>query len=327
MAPTANGSSNGTDRRRKGVYLITHPRSASNLTQKMMSQQPGFQNSSYYFIEEGLRSTLMVLQKGPLSAASEEERTALYTKYQTSFEKLEAELRDAAEKGNQVFVKEHALLLYRPDKLFKLAYPDEAPPPLTVHSKAQRDYQQRHTNPTILPDDFLLSMQPIFQVRHPIRMFPSGNRVMSVTPLGHTTLGGNLAIKAIMTLRYIREIYDWYLAQEGAPEPKIVDADDVMESKATVRRLCEETGLDHDCVLYEWETWEETEPMRVRLLSTIRQSRGILPGLGSQGYSVETELPKWREEFGEEDAEVLAKHVRDAMPDYDYLHCRRVRCD
>ncbi|KAK3718132.1 hypothetical protein LTR37_005247 [Vermiconidia calcicola] len=327
MAPIPNGTSNGTDRRRKGVYLITHPRSASNLTQKMMSQQPGVQNSGYYFIEEGLRSTFMGLQKGPLSAASEEGRTALYAQYQTSFEKLEAELTDAAGKGNQVFVKEHAMLLYRPDKLFKLAYPDDDLTPLTVRSNAQKDSQQRYTNPTILPDEFLLSMQPIFQIRHPIRMFPSTVRAMSATPLAYTTLSGSLAVKAIMTLRYTREIYDWYLAQEDAPIPKIIDADGIMESKATVRRLCEDTGLDPDSVLYEWDTWEETEPMRIRLLSTVRQSRGILPGLESKGLSMEKELPKWREEFGEDDADVLARHVRDAMPDYEYLHSRRVRCD
>jgi hypothetical protein len=78
----------------RGVYLLTHPRSASNLFQTMMSKQPGFQNSGYKLFDAGFAS-LMQLHKGPLSEWPEEERKALYGVFQTGVEKLQDELADA----------------------------------------------------------------------------------------------------------------------------------------------------------------------------------------------------------------------------------------
>lgn len=79
---------------RRGVYLLTNPRSASNLFQTMISKQPGFQNASYKFFDAGFAS-LSQLEKGPLSQWPQEERKALYDAYQAGFDSLQDELEDA----------------------------------------------------------------------------------------------------------------------------------------------------------------------------------------------------------------------------------------
>jgi hypothetical protein len=82
---------------RRGVYLLTHPRSASNLFQTMMAKQPGYQNSGYKLFEAGF-ATLGQLQRGPLSEWPEEDRKALYDKFVAGWESLQDEVEDANKK-------------------------------------------------------------------------------------------------------------------------------------------------------------------------------------------------------------------------------------
>ena len=226
--------------------------------------------------------------------------------------------------GKQVFVKEHAPFLWAPDRFFSALYPSDSDklPALFVHERGTTP-DKVHTNPTSLPDTFLLKFQPIFQIRHPILMFPSLIRAQKDVDLVDNTLGPFADI--MLRLKYTRELYDWY-ATHGAPAgivPRIIDADDIMNSPETVRLLCSQTGLDPDSVAYEWESRQEADPLRARFLSTISASKGIIPGLAAKGKSVETERKKWIEEFGEKDGRELARFVDDAMPDYEYLFAKR----
>jgi hypothetical protein len=86
---------NGDAPQRRGVYLLTHPRSASNLFQTMMAKQPGYQNSGYKLFDAGF-TTLVELDKGKLSEWSEEEQEKLYDSFRVAFGKLEDELDDCA---------------------------------------------------------------------------------------------------------------------------------------------------------------------------------------------------------------------------------------
>jgi hypothetical protein len=65
--------------------------------------------------------------------------------------------------------------------------------------------------------------------------------------------------------------------------------------------------------------------MKAPFLSTIYSSKGIKPGLEARCLDIEAEKKKWIAEFGEQDGEILAKYVYDAMPDYEYLLEKRVR--
>jgi len=190
-------------------------------------------------------------------------------------------------------------------------------------SESTNGAKATHTNPTCLPDEFLLDLQPIFQIRHPGLMFPSMVRTDQKAMPG--VKPSDLKVTAMLSLRVSRALYDWYDNNTKATKPRIIDADDIMNSPEAVRELCLQTGLDPDAVQYKWETWEEADPMKATFLATIRTSNGILPGMDSQKLDIEEERTKWKAEFGEEEGEYLARKVYAAMPDYEYLLARRTQ--
>lgn len=176
-----------------------------------------------------------------------------------------------------------------------------------------------HTNPTVVPDSIMESLQPIVQIRNPMLSFPSMTRASR--GVGYNT---SIASDPSMTYEYSRKTYDWYLNNDSAAEPLIIDADEVMNDRGAICEMCIRSGLDPDAVCYEWETKEEPDPLKKVFLSTIGSSTGILPGLDSKGLSLEEETVKWKKEFGEEEGAVLARRVEAAMPDYEYLRSRRI---
>jgi hypothetical protein len=89
---------NPTPPRRRGVYLLTHPRSASNLFLRMMSKQRSHgvdvRSSAYHFWSATF-PMLGQMGKGSLRNWTETEREALYGPYKESFDKMNRELANA----------------------------------------------------------------------------------------------------------------------------------------------------------------------------------------------------------------------------------------
>lgn len=77
--------------KRRGVYLISHPRSCSNLFMRMLSEQPHVRQLHYFFTP-----ALMAVQKGlpngPLKDMPESEREEIYGAYRECYEKFEDEV-------------------------------------------------------------------------------------------------------------------------------------------------------------------------------------------------------------------------------------------
>jgi hypothetical protein len=99
--PIVDGhTGNGSKPARRGVYLLTHPRSASNLFQTMMSKQRSHGNdvrcSSYHFFDASF-PTMMQMNRGSLESSNwtESERATLYEPYKAAFVKLNEELANA----------------------------------------------------------------------------------------------------------------------------------------------------------------------------------------------------------------------------------------
>jgi len=305
---------------RHGVYLLTHPRSASNLFQTMMGAQPGYQGSGYKLFDAGF-NTLMQLEKGPWSEWPEEHRKAVCDTYRKGFEDLQQEIADAKKTGKQVFVKEHSCFLQSPEQMLGFIFGNDDAQPLRL--ELRDGSASAHTNPTSVPDRLLLAMQPIFQIRHPALAFPSMMRAQD--DLLSETSTSNPRTWAIMQLKHSRALYDWYCVNAGEMQPKVIDADDIMNDPAAVRQLCIETGLDPDAIQYKWEVRHMDHPIHSRMLSTIYASTGIIKGLDARSLDIEAEKVKWKAEWGEEESEGMAKLVYNAMPDYEYLLSRRVR--
>lgn len=227
--------------------------------------------------------------------------------------------------GKQVFIKEHALLLSGPDKLFSLVYGHDEVEPLVLKEREAPD--SIHTNPSSLPDSLLLSVRPIFQIRHPILMFPSMVRAEQKAFSQATIRPRDPILAVALTLRHSRALYDWYRNQSGEARPQVIDADDILNDRDAVSHVCTAVGLSPDAVQYEWETKEATDPKMAVFLSTINSSKGIIPGLAARGLDLDAEKAKWKAEFGDEDGEDIAKFVLDAMPDYMYLLNQRTYID
>ena len=78
----------------RGIYHLTHPRSASNLFQNMMAKQPGFQYSGYKLFDATF-GTVTQLERGPLSGWPEEERKKIYETFERGFETMQDEIEEA----------------------------------------------------------------------------------------------------------------------------------------------------------------------------------------------------------------------------------------
>ena len=103
--PRSEEHTNGdaTDRskpKRRGVYLLAHPRSASNLLETMMAKQKSrgadVQCSSHHFFNAAF-PTFLQMGRGSLQSPSwtEAERAALHEPYHAAFDALNRELADA----------------------------------------------------------------------------------------------------------------------------------------------------------------------------------------------------------------------------------------
>lgn len=213
--------------------------------------------------------------------------------------------------------------MYGPDYLFRIAQGKDGTPPFCVHS--EHDPNPKRTNPTCVPDEVLMSMQPIFQIRHPGLMFPSMAR--AETDTGKADGPADVRVHIFSHLWYSRQLYEWYQNTPGAPTPKVISADDIMNRPEVVRQLCVEVGLDPEAMQYEWETREAPKGNKdiERFASTIYASKGILPGYDSSSFDLEEKRAMWRGEFGEKAGDMLAKQVQEAMPDYEWLMERRVK--
>lgn len=228
---------------------------------------------------------------------------------------------DANPQGKQVFIKEHSIFLQSPEQIVSFLFGNDDAEPLRLQLRDEPT--STHTNPSSVPDRFLLSMQPVFQIRHPALAFPSMMRAQS--DVLENTSTRNPRTWSSMEFKHSRALYDWYCENAGKMQPRIIDADDIMNDPATVRQLCIDTGLDPDAIQYEWEVRHMDHPVHSRMLSTIYASKGIVKGKDARGLDIEEEKVKWKAEWGDEEGENMAKIVYGAMPDYEYLLSRRVR--
>ena len=103
--PTNGDAINGSRPARRGVYLLTHPRSASNLFQTMMAKQKSrgavVQCSSYHFFNASI-AVFMQMGRGNLQSPSwtDADRAALHEPYKAAFEALDEELANAEQQAS-----------------------------------------------------------------------------------------------------------------------------------------------------------------------------------------------------------------------------------
>ncbi|OBT44499.1 hypothetical protein VE00_04929 [Pseudogymnoascus sp. WSF 3629] len=267
--------------------------------------------------------------------------------YHEAFKKLEDNIRRAGEqvsllvskelsgsgayssgKGKVAFVKEHIYMMLKPsviDSNLKTPRPPRITPQL---QPTDTDAGVRvSSNPTLLPDDFMLSVSPIFLIRHPALAFPSWYRLITST-FGADIDDSDFPVEA--SFRWSRIVYDWYLNTwtETSPsspltqhrKPAVIDADDTMSDRAALERLCHQLQLDPQQLSFDWQV-ENTG--HLPWLSSLQRSTGVDMSKISKGIDIQQEFVKWENEFGSHVAQKLLHFVELAMPDYEYLLAQR----
>ncbi|KAI6797978.1 hypothetical protein KC361_g3620 [Hortaea werneckii] len=198
------------------------------------------------------------------------------------------------------------------------------------------------TNPTIFTDDQMLSWQPLFLIRHPLAVYSSWYRAEGrLAPDLDTAIS-----RMYMTLRFQREILDWYLAQRQqdsrgkgtrVPPPIVLDADDIILSRpddpdSPLHQLARSLHMDPSRLLFSWPAEEAArtagagldpelqQDERVeRFLGTIRKSTGLDSSKVARAWDRETCARGWALGFGDVKAEKLLRRVEESQEDWDYL--------
>lgn len=204
-----------------------------------------------------------------------------------------------------------------------------------------KDSQVR-TNPTMFSDAQMLSWQPLFLIRNPLAVYSSWYRAEGrLAPDLDTAIS-----RMYMTLRFQREILDWYLAQrqqdlsgDGAavPTPIVLDADDIILSRpddpdSALHKLARSLRMDPSRLLFSWPAEEAArtagagldpelqEDERVeRFLGTIRKSTGLERTKVAREWYRETCVKDWAIEFGDGQARKLLRRVDESKEDWEYL--------
>ncbi|KAH8668287.1 hypothetical protein BGZ60DRAFT_431555 [Tricladium varicosporioides] len=326
------------------IFLITGPRTASNLLVKILAPdsqpevQPAGPHGGYYFLPAVLAINQLHVRGKHVDEWTEDERTKMMHAYQAGLNNLEAYTREAESNGKIAFVKEHANMFFGPQAGSKLQFPGrevkDTPWVAELAGKTERSVK----NETLIPDELLKSFTPAFLIRNPVLAFPSFLRTMVKLPPGVvSSVEAELPIG--MTLTAHRSMYEFYAdlyskepKGDGESWPLVLDADDVINNQDIVIRMAELLGLDSSKLQFSWEAKtkeqiEQTPAIWKVMLSSLDASHGILPekAASSQTLDIDVEAKKWKEEFGEERGTTVERLVREAMPDYEYLNSKRMR--
>ncbi|KAJ5860529.1 uncharacterized protein N7529_007839 [Penicillium soppii] len=326
------------------LFLVTYPRTASNLLLKILAidDQPNTLSNDiggYYFRPAFLKSRMTGNTYRPIGDLRREEAQDLQHIFQECFEKLEHDSNAAIEQGKHFLVKEHALWLFNPAKISDVLG-EQNTHPQSLFRVQQNSSSSTSTwsskNQTVLPDEALRKWRLVFLIRHPALAFPSYYRAMLELHeegyLHESEFQPHL--QANMTLQWTRTLYDW--SCELFSEPLMLDADDVISNPAAIAEFCETTGLDSSQLKFAWNSApkggeaksssesETKKSLGAVMEKTLLDSSGVLKGKSSDGIDIATESIKWKRDFGQEMSEALEQSVKDAMCDYEYLRARKL---
>ena len=196
-------------------------------------------------------------------------------------------------------------------------------------------------NPTYLSDWIFKTCTPVMVIRHPALSVRSLYETMSQISYNRP---GSEDFHFCTSLHYCRLLFDLFKSQ--GRNPIVVDGEDVLwRTKEITTNICESLGIGPEGVTEEWEPTpvekRPTNPIILGLTKTIHESSGILrpekkvctlqvfnltmtSGTNtcikpSGPISVEEELGKMTNKYGEEIANDLKKYILEYLPDYEYL--------
>ncbi|KAF7175184.1 hypothetical protein CNMCM7691_006588 [Aspergillus felis] len=309
----------------KRLWLITYPRTASNLLNRMLAldEQPNVlpcDEGGYFFRTPYRLTSDLKVRWLPLTEWPPEASDRLRKSYQKHFDDLAEYLNQGTAQGKITFFKKHLYFVIDPTVrsrfLFGVDIVTEQgwkmPRPSSHSTEGSQSTIDWALNDTLIPDDILGTLWPVFLIRHPALAFPSFLRTYRDLHgiEASQSKEAELEFNMVMTLRWTRRLY------ESVNGPIILDADDVMTEPEVLVRFCKlpEEALAADELRIKRRMW-----------SILLTSEGILSGKTSHDLDIDRETLQWKKEFGESDASKVENRVRAAMEDYKCLKERRLQ--
>jgi hypothetical protein len=324
---------------RQRYWLLTSPRTASNLLVKMLNlDEQGVRPALHggYFFLPSVPKHFLITEK-PMDTWTDEESERISNILQKCSENFQDHIAAAEQEGQTLYVKEHTLMITHPrhenNYVHNIKDAQNEATPLLMRNIAQPT--RSPLNLTLFPDEFLKTWNPTFLIRHPALMLPSHYRTcLADLEMDGYKRPGKEPMAAEITTRWQRTLYDFY-AEHFANDsiwPIVIDADDVMTCPPLVSKYAQLSGLDESKVRYSWDKAGEQELNKMndsvkRMLSSINASSKIDTSKVAGNIDIDQEVVKWIDEFGEAGARKLEKWVRDAMVDYNFLYSKRLRLE
>ena len=311
--------------------MMTHPRSASHLLEKMLS---AFSNVEYehHFFVQAHASFIELVQQGPLKNARQETKDEVMKHWQDGFtNNWEPFFKKAADNNKIAFSHFHPLYSLQPAIASSYLHDEgsaEGYEEFVVKS-ANGDNHHSSDNPEIIPDAELLvpGTVPLINIRHPALLVPAVSRTIR-----EFFEPSNEFIAYVSTLRWQRLVYDFYV-KYGEPKgikPFVIDADDYQgpNREAYMTKLCDTVGLNSSEIMYSWEKASQEELDKIGsgvagIKRTILGSNKVIEGLDSKSIDLKAEEAKWEGMFGEAGAKLVKDLVQKTMEDYEYLKARK----
>ncbi|ESK94831.1 hypothetical protein Moror_14104 [Moniliophthora roreri MCA 2997] len=305
------------------LFLFSHPRTMSNLLMRILETHPDLSQLGYSFFN--------AYYIGPerQAASPREDFTQVpgYDKwpemtYQKGLDSMLLWLKNTEETGKTPLIKNHSNEITQP------TVPRETMPPkpnvkdtkLDLANPDVEDTPPLPENPTFLPTRFLLTLTPIFIIRHPASVAPSFLRAVTV---GTSITVDSEEFATCCSYKNQINIFEFYKSQ--GTEPIVVDGERLVnDTQGVMKKLCERVGLDEGGLKYEWDAKQApgavVSKAQDAFAGTVMRSTGVIKHRASQKpIDIDEKVKKWEQEWDAEIAKAMERHVRGAMGDYEYL--------
>jgi amino acid adenylation domain-containing protein len=215
-----------TQKRR--FYLLTHPRTASNLLVRILAlkNQPNVMRRGplnifgYFFLPAAGDEDRLGLGEKDLQNWSEDDRSKMMQAYQAGFDALEKYAATAEAEGKIAFVKEHAQFMSEPVSRFQFLLGEgsinESPWTVRAPGVYGAGTARSPLNKTLLPDSFLKTWLPTFLIRHPALTFPSQYRAMIDIKVLKGDKESDKQLPTQLTFHWSRKLYEFYAEYLGS---------------------------------------------------------------------------------------------------------------
>ncbi|KAI3609774.1 hypothetical protein WG66_007522, partial [Moniliophthora roreri] len=240
--------------------------------------------------------------------------------YQNIFDQLERSIKEIEKTGAVSLTMEHPICILPRTTLNDGAkYPHSYQSTIQVvdyslgtqEEATELELLAEKTNPTIFSDRFFQSITySIITIRHPARDLFLHN------------------LEVISRYRWERLIFE--SCQSQGIKVMVVDGDKlVKDSKAQMKKVCEELGVDESQIQYTWDSADDQndglyshfpESARRAFLGTLHGSENVIQHQGkTEALDLAAEERKWGKEWNEELAGTMRRMVNSSLEDYEYL--------